>query len=43
MTQSPDENGPSPHRLRRGVLILTAVCAVTYFIGLTTHGLTNWQ
>jgi len=43
MTQSPDENGPSPHRMRRGVLILTALCAVTYFIGLATHGLTNWQ
>src|SRR5690606_5322492 len=29
--------------LRVHLLALGALCAVTFFIGLTTHGLTNWQ
>src|SRR5690606_9868631 len=28
---------------RRDLLALGALCAVTFFVGLTTHGLTNWQ
>ncbi|MCH7791809.1 MAG: phospholipid carrier-dependent glycosyltransferase [Planctomycetes bacterium] len=28
---------------RNHVLALIAICAVTYFLGLATHGLTNWQ
>lgn len=28
---------------RRHLLILTAICAVAYFIGLTTHGITAWH
>jgi 4-amino-4-deoxy-L-arabinose transferase-like glycosyltransferase len=28
---------------RRDLLALAALCALTYFFGLTTHGLTNWQ
>jgi hypothetical protein len=27
----------------RDLLLLTALCAVIYFLGLTSHGLTNWQ
>jgi 4-amino-4-deoxy-L-arabinose transferase-like glycosyltransferase len=27
----------------RDILLLTALCWATYFVGLTTHGLTNWQ
>jgi 4-amino-4-deoxy-L-arabinose transferase-like glycosyltransferase len=27
----------------RDILLLTAICWGTYFVGLTTHGLTNWQ
>lgn len=35
---------PDPARaIRRDLLTLGAVCAVVYFIGLATHGLTNWQ
>jgi 4-amino-4-deoxy-L-arabinose transferase-like glycosyltransferase len=34
---------PSPHSIRRDLLILGALCAVLYGLGLTTHGLTNWQ
>lgn len=32
-----------PRSTRRDLLGLLALCAVTYFLGLTTHGLTNWQ
>src|SRR5690606_30503325 len=28
---------------RRDLLALGALCAVTFFLGLTTHGLTNWR
>ncbi len=27
----------------RDVLVLAALCAVVFFLGLSTHGLTNWQ
>jgi hypothetical protein len=30
-------------RTRRDLVLLTLLCLVTYFPGLTTHGLTNWQ
>jgi 4-amino-4-deoxy-L-arabinose transferase-like glycosyltransferase len=30
-------------RTVRAFLVLTALCWVTYGVGLTTHGLTNWQ
>lgn len=33
----------APRSTRTDLLILLALCAVAYFIGLTTHGLTNWQ
>lgn len=29
--------------LRRDLLLLGAVCALVYFTGLATHGVTNWQ
>lgn len=29
--------------IRRDLLLLAALCAVVYFTGLTTHGVTNWQ
>jgi hypothetical protein len=29
--------------LQRDLLALGALCALTFFVGLTTHGLTNWQ
>ena len=29
--------------IRRDLLALSLLCGVTYFVGLTTHGLTNWQ
>lgn len=32
-----------PRSLRADVIALVALCAVTFFVGLTTHGLTNWQ
>lgn len=31
------------HALRRDLLLLLALAAVTYFTGLTTRGLSNWQ
>jgi len=39
------EPGPTlPRRsVRRDLIALTALCAVVYALGLTTHGLTNWQ
>jgi 4-amino-4-deoxy-L-arabinose transferase-like glycosyltransferase len=43
MVQQPEAHPPDGALVRRGLLILTAICAVTYFLGLTTHGLTNWQ
>ena len=33
----------SPRRPIPDLLLLTAVCVFTSFIGLTSHGLTNWQ
>lgn len=29
--------------MRGDLLALGALCAITFFVGLTTHGLTNWQ
>ncbi len=29
--------------IRLHLLALGALCAITFFVGLTTHGLTNWQ
>lgn len=32
-----------PRPIRRDLIALTALCAIAYALGLTTHGLTNWQ
>ena len=32
-----------PRPIRRDLIALTALCAIVYALGLTTHGLTNWQ
>ncbi|MDX9910213.1 MAG: hypothetical protein RBS39_00125 [Phycisphaerales bacterium] len=32
-----------PRRIRTDLLVLGALCAVACFVGLTSHGLTNWQ
>ncbi|MEL7473797.1 MAG: phospholipid carrier-dependent glycosyltransferase [Planctomycetota bacterium] len=32
-----------PRSIKRDLIALTAFCAVVYALGLTTHGLTNWQ
>lgn len=48
MTTAPYSSGsPSPHTPRATWLLdlslLTLLCAFIYALGLTTHGLTNWQ
>ena len=32
-----------PRSIRTDLIVLAALCAVVYALGLTTHGLTNWQ
>ncbi|MEO0483888.1 MAG: phospholipid carrier-dependent glycosyltransferase [Planctomycetota bacterium] len=32
-----------PRSVRRDLIAISALCAVVYALGLTTHGLTNWQ
>lgn len=32
-----------PRSARQDVITLLALCALVFFVGLTTHGLTNWQ
>lgn len=34
---------PRSRPIRRDLLILVALCAILYGVGLTSHGLTNWQ
>ncbi|MBX3317182.1 MAG: phospholipid carrier-dependent glycosyltransferase [Phycisphaeraceae bacterium] len=32
-----------PRSVRQDIVTLVALCAVVFFVGLTTHGLSNWQ
>ncbi|MBX3361155.1 MAG: hypothetical protein KF705_06915 [Phycisphaeraceae bacterium] len=32
-----------PRSVRQDIVTLVALCAVVLFVGLTTHGLSNWQ
>jgi 4-amino-4-deoxy-L-arabinose transferase-like glycosyltransferase len=34
---------PHQRHMWRAVLLLSLICAITYFTGLAAHGLTNWQ
>jgi 4-amino-4-deoxy-L-arabinose transferase-like glycosyltransferase len=34
---------PTPRSTRQDLVCLLALCSVTFILGLTSHGLTNWQ